>query len=318
MAGFDDYQFEFFMNYWLFFWISVINKRRNARERARRLRVHRRIQYMHFFIEQQQQLHLSMLRMLDNEMSSRSFDRSVWVKPKRCDLWYDIMNNWERGDWLKNVRMSKATFLFICRELEHTLSRKNTRLRRPIPVGKRIVVALWRLATNIEYRTLGHLFGIGRSTACLITKEVCEAVVEHLMPKYIRLPQGEDFRQVVDGFHDRWGFPQVGGAIDGSHIPIVAPPEHHCDYFNRKGWHSVIMQGVVDHRYRFMDVQVGWPGGVHDARVFANSGLFIKGNDGTLFPDWKKEIGGVQVPIYLLGKKHLTLYSSTHQLKANI
>ena len=35
---------------------------------------------------------------------------------------------------------------------------------------------------------------------------------------------------------------------------------------------------------RFQDICVGWPGRVHDARVFANSSLYDKGNNGTLFP----------------------------------
>ena len=32
-----------------------------------------------------------------------------------------------------------------------------------------------------------------------------------------------------------------------------------------KGWHSIIMQGTVNH---IIDIYVGWPGRVHDARVF--------------------------------------------------
>lgn len=45
------------------------------------------------------------------------------------------------------------------------------------------------------------------------------------------------------------------------------------------------MQGVVDYRGLFMDVYIGWPGKVHDARVFTNSSLYRKGMNSTLFPD---------------------------------
>ena len=55
------------------------------------------------------------------------------------------------------------------------------------------------------------------------------------------------------------------------------------------------MQGLVDFRGIFMDVCIGWPGKVHDARVFSNSEVYKKGMQGTLLPDWKKEISGVQV-----------------------
>ena len=50
------------------------------------------------------------------------------------------------------------------------------------------------------------------------------------------------------------------------------------------------MQAVVDFRGLFMDVYIGWPGKVNDARVFSNSSLYRKGMGGTLFPDWKKTI----------------------------
>ena len=58
---------------------------------------------------------------------------------------------------------------------------------------------------------------------------------------------------------------QCVGAIDGSHIPIAGTAMNHTDYYNRKGWYSVILQGVVDHSYRFLDINVGWPGSVRDA-----------------------------------------------------
>ena len=37
-----------------------------------------------------------------------------------------------------------------------------------------------------------------------------------------------------------WG---GGVKIEGRHILIIAMSEHHVDYMNRKGGHSVIMQG---------------------------------------------------------------------------
>ena len=56
----------------------------------------------------------------------------------------------------------------------------------------------------------------------------------------------------------------------------------------------------VDHQYRFMDVYIGWPGSTHDARVLANSDIYIKGKAGTLLPN-KLNICGKDVPLLFLG-----------------
>ena len=74
------------------------------------------------------------------------------------------------------------------------------------------------------------------------------------------------------------------------HIPVVSPRECLADYYNRKGWHSILMQGVVNHLGRFTNVYIGWPGRVHDARVFANSALYQKGQSGTLFQIGRKQL----------------------------
>ena len=47
------------------------------------------------------------------------------------------------------------------------------------------------------------------------------------------------------------------GAIDGTHIPIVAPTKNPADYVNRKKYHSIVMQAVVDSDYLFRDFVVG-------------------------------------------------------------
>ena len=44
-----------------------------------------------------------------------------------------------------------------------------------------------------------------------------------------------------------------------------------------------------------MGVYIGWLGKVHDARVFSNSSIYLKGMEGTLLPSWNKLINGVQV-----------------------
>ena len=192
--------------------------------------------------------------------------RTVWCAPKISGLWNAVKNGLFGEVWWKeNLRMAKSTFDHLCLELAPLIQRQQTYLRDPVDVDQRVAITLWRLATNVEYCIIAQLLGIGRSTACTITLDTCCAIGK-LLPKYVCVPVGDQLRRNVDGFEARWGFPQAAGAIDGTHIPILRPQgDSRADYFNRKGYYSIVMQAVMDFRGIFMDIYFGWPGKVHDA-----------------------------------------------------
>ena len=103
-------------------------------------------------------------------------------------------------------------------------------------------------------------------------------------------------------YKEKWGFPACAGAIDGTHIPLVTPPENHTDYVNRKSYHNILTQAVVDARYLFRDVVIGWPGIVHDARVLSNLELYNVGLQGKLFdPNITERVLGVDLNPVILG-----------------
>lgn len=228
--------------------------------------------------------------------------RSLWVKPRSSQWWEQVVNQmFTSYDWLENFRMSNATFLYVCNELRSTIEKNDTIMRKAIPVEQRVALTIWFLSTGSDFRTIGHLFGVSKSTVCLVVREVCQAIVTVLLPKYIRFPVNDGLKEVVTGFKHKWGFPQCTGVVDGTHIPIVSPQEYPADYFNRKGWHSILMQGTVNHLGHFVDVYIGWPGRVHDARVFTNSTLYRKGQEGVLLPQWVEHLGGKDIPLVILG-----------------
>ena len=189
----------------------------------------------------------------------------------------------------------------ICDQVRHLMTRENTNYRLAVPVRKRVAIALWKLATGREYRSISHLFGVGLSTVFNCVEDFCNAVVSVLLPQHINTPDAAKLIEIATFFRNHWRMPQCVGAIDGSHIPIIAPEEYPRDYFNRKGWHSIILQGVVDGKGLFWDVCVGYAGSVHDARVLRHSHLWELVNDGELFGKNKMAISGINVGHYLIG-----------------
>ena len=72
-------------------------------------------------------------------------------------------------------------------------------IRKPLSVEEKIAITLWRLRV---------------STVCVTVQEVCNAIVNNLFQRYIKIPTGQSAETVVEGFLHQWGFPQCFGAID--------------------------------------------------------------------------------------------------------
>ena len=62
----------------------------------------------------------------------------------------------------------------------------------------------------------------------------------------------------------------------------------------------MLLQGVVDADYCFLEVCIGWPGSVHDARVFVHSPLYSRITEEDLLPSKPMSINGVNVPLFLI------------------
>ncbi|KAL3194663.1 hypothetical protein MRX96_046009 [Rhipicephalus microplus] len=127
------------------------------------------------------------------------------------------------------------------------------------------------MTTQAEDRTVANLFGVERSTVNTLYRQFCEAVVAVLEHKWIKMVIAEEMARHIQKFEAVTGFHQGVGALDGCHFPISPPKEHATDYYNYKGWYSIILLALVDHRYRFRYINVGAPGRCHDSHVFGYS-----------------------------------------------
>lgn len=234
---------------------------------------------------------------------------SVWSYTRSNEWWLNIALKYTDEQWLQDFRLSKETFRFICTEVKPALEREDTSFRQCIPLQKRVAITLFKLASTAEYRLIANLFGVSTTSVCRCVQEFCGAVISRLLPKLIKSPSSGQLQQMANFFEERWGVPQCVGAIDGSHIPIIRPSQFQADYHNRKGWHSIILQAVVDGKGRFWDLCVGSPGSIHDARVLRLSSFFTLASNGTFFPGTTRNICGENVGYYIIGDSAYPLQS---------
>ena len=128
-------------------------------------------------------------------------------------------------------------------------------------------------------------FGITEGTVYLYCKRIMIAILS-LKKTLVKWPTGEAKQNTNEGFKNIGGMENVIGAIDGCHIVLAnAPLKQPETYWSRKKRYSIQLQGIVDYRGVFIDYKIGWPGSVHDAKVYKNSYFYqnvsniIKGDE---------------------------------------
>ncbi|KAK1876690.1 Protein ANTAGONIST OF LIKE HETEROCHROMATIN PROTEIN 1 [Dissostichus eleginoides] len=80
---------------------------------------------------------------------------------------------------------------------------KDTNFRKCAPFKKRVAIALWKLATGSEYRSIGHLFGVSISSVCRCVQDFCTAAEALLVPEQIRFPNQEKFAEMSAYYENR-------------------------------------------------------------------------------------------------------------------
>ncbi|CAF3219914.1 unnamed protein product [Rotaria sp. Silwood2] len=210
--------------------------------------------------------------LLDN--SFESSHRLVWPYNKSDHWWTEIVSKMNDRKFKENFRLERSTFLFLVNHIVPLLKKDDTKFRLTISVEKRICCALYCLGSSSELRTIGNLFGIGKSTVGKILHEFCGIIIEVFFYRIIKFPAtDEEIKNTVNGFLDKYNYLMCLGALDGTHISIKPPLGLESDYYNYKKFHSIVMLAVVDSNLHLTYVNVGAPGRCNNASVYARSTL---------------------------------------------
>ena len=244
-----------------------------------------------------------------NRIRQRKRDRKqrrMWKKAHRTDEFWQMMWNGEveDEDWKSNFRMGKADFMELVEMVREKLTINPEAVRNDcLSAEKRVAMTLYYLSDLGTYKMTCNAFGVSKPTLSKNIRMVCKAIVDAVGPVYLRLPKTkEEAKVLIDAFEAKFGFPQVIGCIDGTHIPIRQPTENPQDFFCYKMKYSLNCQAVCDEKGQFIDVDIRWPGSCHDAKIFANSTINKLLKEQKFPSNPRKLVAGMpEVPPFLIG-----------------
>ena len=213
----------------------------------------------------------------------RYFNPRTYVS--KSSYWYnEILPSYDDKRFKKILRMTSESFKKLVQLISsHDIFKSNSQ-RKQAPVELQLALFLHRLGSRSDIFNICSKFGIAEGTVILYTKRVVKAIIaqKHL---FVQWPKREKRSFTHRGFQLIGGFENVIGAVDGTHVILNEKPSKSPElYFNRKKCYSIHCQGIVDFQGIFINYDIGWPGSVHDAKVYKNS-HFFKNKDELIIDD---------------------------------
>ena len=149
-------------------------------------------------------------------------------------------------------------------------------MRKPISLGEQLAVALRFLATGESYTILQYQFRISKSSLSLLIPKVCLAISEYLSSLITCPDTTEKWKKIGNNFQVKWQLRNCLGAIDDKHVCILQPSGTGSNYYNYKGFFSIVLLAVVGANAEFIFADVGCQGRISDGGVLRNTYNFIK------------------------------------------
>ena len=104
------------------------------------------------------------------------------------------------------------------------------------------------MQVGVFLQVIGDTIGVEKSTQPRVVYNESRLLAAN-KAQLIKWPT--DLAEINDsksGFFRRRQIPSIIGRIDWTHVQILAGRSHENDFVNRKGFHSIHVQGVCSHK----------------------------------------------------------------------
>ncbi len=155
------------------------------------------------------------------------------------------LGNYTCCQWVEFFRMGPGTAQLLVQEVGKFFRKHAGRGHENLHLQEQVLMLLHFVAHRGKYGLLSEKFGVTRSCYHACVDEMLDILVEHLLFEFVRWPDEERQKETSDFFCEKYKFPGVIGAIDGTHITMTRPPGQYFpeDYFSmRKKIYTMLLQ----------------------------------------------------------------------------
>ena len=197
-------------------------------------------------------------------------------------------------EFLRIFRIPRCLFLSLVRLLQNhpAFGVHGKKQRKHFSAELHLLVLLKYMGSEGNASSainLKHGLGIGKGSVTNYLRRAVDAVLS-LFSQTVFWPDAEECIEISNRIREAQHFPKCFGAIDGTHLVLAFKPELDGEeYWTRKQNYAVAATLVCDDRKRIRYINVGWPGSVHDQRVYQNS--VLNKNPGNYFSDREYLLG---------------------------
>jgi len=134
-----------------------------------------------------------------------------------------------------------------------------------------------------------HGLGLGKGSVQNYIRRATDAVLS-VFSDTVFWPNAAERVEISTRIREKYHFPKCVGMIDGTFFGLAYKPEVHGEeYFNRKQQYAINSMIICDDVRCIRYINIGWPGSVHDQRIYSNS--IISRLPGNYFSDKEYLLG---------------------------
>ena len=163
----------------------------------------------------------------------------------------NVLETMEDCELIKRYRLNCEGIKLVV-ELVRDAITSPTNRNNPISPEIKCLATLRYLATGKMQLCNADDLGISQpSVSCAINQTINALSRPHIIQQFIRFPlDNQQLHRIKANFMAIAGMPGAVGAIDGTHIKIIAPSKDEDVFVNRKKVHSINTQIVFIHHDR--------------------------------------------------------------------